>query len=1160
MSIAQDIAASVPEERVAALKADPYTFEAQTEAEMTLAMRSPAYRISHLYKILIKGDGEDDSDPGLVATFVPNRAQRRLIASFWHRNIILKARQLGMCLDPSTRVLTADLRWVPIGDIQPGQEVVSVDEHPPGGRGKARKMRTATVEHAGRVMRHAYRVSLSDGRQVVCTDRHPWLTRKAATDAKWRSLSGEGNQVVGKITVGTKVRSITTPWGEPDYQDGWFGGMLDGEGSISNGNRAGCQLSVSQVVGPVWARAHRYLDERGYAYRIEEDEGLRESKHGSEAVPRLALTRMDDIFRLIGTTRPSRFIGRRFWEGRELPGKRGAGVAWVEVTGIEYIGEQEMVDLQTSTGTYIAEGLVSHNTTFIAIMFLDACLFRSNVRAGMIAQTDPIAKKLFRDKVKFAYDNLPDHVRRAMPLERESADELLFAHTGSSIQVSTSMRSGTLQYLHVSEFGKICADFPKRAQEVVTGSIPTVPANGVIFIESTAEGREGHFYNMTMRAKALQEQGAPLTRKDYKLHFFPWFEEPNYRAPAGTVLVTKRDHDYFDGLEAKLGVVIDDEQRSWYCATRDGDFSGDEEMMFQEYPSCITGDAWVSTPSGPVRMRDVEPDGEVITAKFDQGEKPTYRITTRLGYQLTCTDDHPILTPSGSFATLDDGLSLGDAICLASPLFGHQVQRVAFRTYGFVDATITIDADLAEFLGLFMGDGSFHNGSVSIACDAGDEEVIARARHYMERYLGGHGERLTGSKRGCVEVRKASAGLQEPFAQLGIIEQRTGGGWKRCVHVPDFIMRSPKAVVAAFLRGLFEADGFVARKGNNIRLFAKDVQVCRDVQLLLLAFGIDCRVSTITKTAGSGRAYQGSELSIRKAGVAVFAREIGFISHRKQARARLALESSGKGRRVKPFDFIDAIATIEPAGEQAVYDITTATQRFIANGVVVHNCPEEAFHQSTRGTYYAQQFTNARKQGRILPRLPLEPGVPCYTCWDIGNSDGTAIWVVQKIGNEWRLVDFYEAWGEPYSHAVQWLQARGLVWDTHYLPHDADHIRQGQNVNKSPKQMLEELMPGANFVTVPRIEDVNWGIQQTRDMFPLLWFDEEKTKDGIEHLELYRRKWNTQQGAWGNLPDKTGGHSEAADALRQLAQAYAAGLINVNSAQRLKRRGSWRTV
>lgn len=447
-------------------------------------------------------------------------------------------------------------------------------------------------------------------------------------------------------------------------------------------------------------------------------------------------------------------------------------------------------------------------TTLIAIYFLDCCLFRGNVRAGMLAQTDPIAKKLFRDKVKFAYDRLPPDLKAVAPLERESADELLFAHNGSSIQVSTSMRSGTLQYLHVSEFGKICAQFPQRANEVVTGSIPTVPANGVIFIESTAEGREGHFYKMTMRAKAQQESGHRLTKKDYKLHFFPWFEEPNYRAPAGTVLVTKRDHDYFDGIEAKVGVVIDDEQRSWYCATRDGDFSGDEEMMFQEYPST----------------------------------------------------------------------------------------------------------------------------------------------------------------------------------------------------------------------------------------------------------------------------------------------------------------------------------------------------------------PEEAFHQSTRGTYYAQQFTNARKQGRILPRLPLEPSVPCYTCWDIGNSDGTAIWVVQKIGNEWRLVDFYEAWGEPYSHAVQWLQSRGLVWDQMFLPHDADHVRQGQNSNKSPREMLEELMPGVQFETVPRIEDVNWGIQQTRDMFPLLWFDETKCRDGIEHLELYRRKWNATQSTWTDQPDKTGGHSEAADALRQLAQAYASGLINVNTAQRLKRQGSWRTV
>ena len=130
-----------------------------------------------------------------------------------------------------------------------------------------------------------------------------------------------------------------------------------------------------------------------------------------------------------------------------------------------------------------------------------------------------------------------------------------------------------------------------------------------------------------------------------------------------------------------------------------------------------------------------------------------------------------------------------------------------------------------------------------------------------------------------------------------------------------------------------------------------------------------------------------------------------------------------------------------------------------------------------------------------------------------------------------------------------------------YLPHDAAHIRQGQSVNKSPQQMLQDLMPGVRFEIVPRIEDVNWGIQQTRDVFPLLWFDEEKCREGIIHIENYRKRWNERQACWSNIPDKTGGHSEAADALRQFAQAYAAGLININRSQPKRRRiSSWRVA
>jgi hypothetical protein len=224
-------------------------------------------------------------------------------------------------------------------------------------------------------------------------------------------------------------------------------------------------------------------------------------------------------------------------------------------------------------------------TTLIAIYFLDCALFRSDVRAGIIAQSEDVAKTIFRDKVQFAYLNLPDLIREAMPLARDSQSELLFAHNNSSIRVATSMRGGTLQYLHVSEFGKIGAKFPERAKEVVTGSIPAVPSNGVIFIESTAEGHEGEFYTMSKRAEIMSQSDKTLGKKDFKFHFFPWWSEPKYKAPIESAIITEKDSQYFDAVEVDMDCIISDEQRAWWCSTRDAEFSGEEEKMWREYPS-----------------------------------------------------------------------------------------------------------------------------------------------------------------------------------------------------------------------------------------------------------------------------------------------------------------------------------------------------------------------------------------------------------------------------------------------------------------------------------------------------------------------------------------------------------------------------------------------
>lgn len=227
-------------------------------------------------------------------------------------------------------------------------------------------------------------------------------------------------------------------------------------------------------------------------------------------------------------------------------------------------------------------------TTLISILWLDHALFNANVRCGIIAQDREAAEVIFRDKVKFAYNNLPEELRKAMPLARDSATELLFSHNNSSIRVATSMRSGTIHRLHVSEFGKICAKFPDKANEVITGSIPAVPIDGITVIESTAEGQEGEFYKMTQSALELEQQGLKLSQKDYRLHFYAWWEAPDYLMPPQMVNITPRDNEYFDAVEQEMNTALSPSQRAWYVSTRDTDFSGAEEKMWQEYPSTPT--------------------------------------------------------------------------------------------------------------------------------------------------------------------------------------------------------------------------------------------------------------------------------------------------------------------------------------------------------------------------------------------------------------------------------------------------------------------------------------------------------------------------------------------------------------------------------------------
>lgn len=219
-------------------------------------------------------------------------------------------------------------------------------------------------------------------------------------------------------------------------------------------------------------------------------------------------------------------------------------------------------------------------TTFTMIFMLDAALFNDNTKCGVIAHSKDDAGRLFREKIKFAYDALPEAIREQVPAKNDRSGELVFAN-GSSITVGTAFRGGTLAYLHISEFGKICAKYPDKAREIVTGAFEAVGKDCVITIESTAEGKQGYFFNYCQQAEQDQLKGVRLSNLDWEFFFFSWHKDNSYVLDDIDAEIPQRLLDYFHTLRVKSGIELSEAQMNWYYA-KERTLGAD---MKREYPS-----------------------------------------------------------------------------------------------------------------------------------------------------------------------------------------------------------------------------------------------------------------------------------------------------------------------------------------------------------------------------------------------------------------------------------------------------------------------------------------------------------------------------------------------------------------------------------------------
>ncbi len=214
-------------------------------------------------------------------------------------------------------------------------------------------------------------------------------------------------------------------------------------------------------------------------------------------------------------------------------------------------------------------------STFWLICFFDDALFMSDLNIGMMAQGNDEAENLL-EKVKLCWTTFPPSILSEYGIEVETDNSKAFAlNNNSKIFIRVSFRSATLQRLHISEFGKIANNTPKRAKETKTGSLQSIHAGNPVVIESTAEG-DNMFKKEWDKAVGHGGKYAP---KDFMPIFLSWIYDPKCVLDMVQEIVPAHQ-EYFEVLEAETGEKLSSEQKYfWVQQERE---LGDD--VYQEYP------------------------------------------------------------------------------------------------------------------------------------------------------------------------------------------------------------------------------------------------------------------------------------------------------------------------------------------------------------------------------------------------------------------------------------------------------------------------------------------------------------------------------------------------------------------------------------------------
>lgn len=243
------------------------------------------------------------------------------------------------CLGVGTKVLKSDMTWVPVETLLPGDQLMGFDEEGHGGSG--RKWRSSFVVANEKKILDSYRINTDQG-SVVASSAHRWLTREDKKITKWERTD--------ELKVGSSILWFTKPWEtETSYEAGWLAGMLDGEGFFDDWT-----VGVAQNEGLLLDSLRHSLKSFDFDFKEYETDHKCKQLKVRGGLPEVA--------RIMGSIRPLRLSEKfkNIWDGKRIYGKRSSKA---KVVSIEFLGQQEVWAIETTTKTLIAEGFLSHNST-----------------------------------------------------------------------------------------------------------------------------------------------------------------------------------------------------------------------------------------------------------------------------------------------------------------------------------------------------------------------------------------------------------------------------------------------------------------------------------------------------------------------------------------------------------------------------------------------------------------------------------------------------------------------------------------------------------------------------------------------------------------------------------------------------------------------------